>query len=64
MGLDCYAEVVGLGGKEYCKAIAGAFEGTPVSLRFPFAGPADRKGNGRHQTRHSAMTSILARPAR
>jgi hypothetical protein len=38
MGLDRYAEVVGLGGKEYREAVAAAFEGTPVSLRFPFAG--------------------------
>lgn len=38
MGLDRYAEVVGLGGLEYREAIAAAFEGAPVSLAFPFAG--------------------------
>jgi hypothetical protein len=38
MGLDRYAEVVGLGGKEYRTAIAAAFEGTAVALTFPFAG--------------------------
>ena len=38
MRLDRYAEVVGLGGKEYRAAIAAAFEGTAVALTFPFAG--------------------------
>jgi len=38
MGLDRYAEVVGLGGKEYRAAIAAAFEGTAVALTLPFAG--------------------------
>lgn len=35
MGLDCYGEVVGLGGKAYRAVIEAAFEGTPVSLAFP-----------------------------
>ncbi|HEX9041723.1 MAG TPA: hypothetical protein VF838_11945 [Trebonia sp.] len=38
MGLDPYAEVVGLGGKEYRAAIAAAFEGTAPALTLPFAG--------------------------
>lgn len=38
MGLDRYAEVVGLGGKEYRAAVEGAFRGTAVALRFPFSG--------------------------
>lgn len=38
LGLDRYAEVIGLGGKEYRAAIEAAFEGTPVRLSFPFAG--------------------------
>ncbi len=38
MGLDRYAEVVGLGGKEYRAAIAAAFEGTAAALAFPFTG--------------------------
>lgn len=38
MGLDRYAEVVGLGGKEYRAAVEGAFRGIPVNLRFPFSG--------------------------
>jgi hypothetical protein len=36
--LDRYAEVVGLGGKEYRAAIESAFRGTLVTLRFPFSG--------------------------
>lgn len=38
MGLDRYAEVVGLGGKEYRTAVEGAFRGASVTLRFPFSG--------------------------
>jgi hypothetical protein len=38
MGLDHYAEAVGLGGKEYRAAVEAAFAGTPVALRFPFSG--------------------------
>jgi hypothetical protein len=38
MGLDRYAEVVGLGGKEYRAAIEGAFRGSESTLQFPFAG--------------------------
>lgn len=38
MDLDQFDEVLGLGGKEYRAAITGAFEGTSVILRFPFAG--------------------------
>lgn len=38
MGLDRYAEVIGLGGKEYRAAVEGAFGGTSVTLRFPFSG--------------------------
>jgi hypothetical protein len=38
LGLDRFPVVVGLGGKEYRQAIAAAFAGTPVKLRFPFAG--------------------------
>jgi len=38
MGLDRYSEVVGLGGKEYRRAVEEAFQGTPVTLRFPFSG--------------------------
>ena len=39
-GLDRFDEVVGLGGKEYRAAIEGAFAGSAVRLRFPFAGLA------------------------
>lgn len=38
MGLGRYAEVVGLGGKEYRAAVEAAFRGTKVILRFPFSG--------------------------
>ncbi len=38
MGLDLYAEAVGLGGKEYRAAVEAAFRGTEVTLRFPFSG--------------------------
>jgi hypothetical protein len=38
MGLDQYAEVIGLGGKEYRAAIESAFRGTRASLEFPFSG--------------------------
>jgi hypothetical protein len=38
MGLNRRSEVVGLGGVEYRAAITAAFEGTAVSLTFPFAG--------------------------
>lgn len=37
-GMDEFEVVIGLGGKEYRKAITDAFEGTPVSLLFPFSG--------------------------
>jgi hypothetical protein len=38
MGLDRYAEAIGLGGKEYRAAVEAAFAGTSVVLRFPFSG--------------------------
>ena len=38
MQLDRYAEVVGLGGKEYRTAVEAAFAGLAVRLRFPFTG--------------------------
>jgi hypothetical protein len=38
MGLDRYTDVLGLGGKEYRAMTEAAFEGTLVSLAFPFAG--------------------------
>lgn len=38
MGLDRYAEVVGLGGKDYRAAVEGAFRGTAAALQFPFSG--------------------------
>jgi hypothetical protein len=37
MGLDCYDDVVGLGGKEYRAAIEAAFQGKQPRLSFPFA---------------------------
>lgn len=46
MGLDRYAEVVGLGGKEYRAAVEGAFRGTSVTLRFPFSGLSIGKAMG------------------
>ena len=36
--LDHYAMVIGLGGTDYRLAIEGAFDGTPVQLKFPFSG--------------------------
>lgn len=36
--LDRYRHVVGLGGKEYRRAVEAAFEGTAVQLHFPFFG--------------------------
>jgi len=38
LGLDRCAQVIGLGGIEYRRAIEQAFAGTTVSLYFPFAG--------------------------
>ncbi|QDS94648.1 hypothetical protein FF011L_34280 [Roseimaritima multifibrata] len=38
MKLDQYADVIGLGGKEYRAAIVAAFESTRVEPTFPFAG--------------------------
>ena len=38
LGLASYAEVVGLGGREYRAAVVDAFEESSVALRFPFAG--------------------------
>lgn len=38
LGLDRFATVVGLGGKEYRTAIAAAFAPHPAQLVFPFAG--------------------------
>ncbi len=38
--LDRFANVIGLGGKEYRQAIKAAFHGTSVTLHFPFAGLA------------------------
>ncbi len=38
MGLDRYAEVIGLGGKEYRAAVESAFRGTRATLGFPFSG--------------------------
>jgi len=38
MGLDRYAEVIGLGGKEYRDAIGAAFEDMGSQLSFPHAG--------------------------
>lgn len=36
--LDRFADVIGLGGKEYCSAIVAAFEDTLIEPKFPFAG--------------------------
>jgi hypothetical protein len=36
--LDRYEHVIGLGGKEYRRAVEAAFEGTAVQLHFPFFG--------------------------
>jgi hypothetical protein len=36
--LDRFSMVIGLGGKEYRLAIADAFQGQSVELKFPFAG--------------------------
>lgn len=36
--LDRFKEVVGLGGKEYCAAVRGAFASSNTKLRFPFSG--------------------------
>lgn len=36
--LDRYADIIGLGGKEYRAAITAAFKGTTREPRFPFAG--------------------------
>lgn len=38
MGLDRYAEVIGLGGKMYRAAVESAFTGTRATLEFPFSG--------------------------
>ncbi len=38
LGLDKFAIVVGLGGKECREAISAAFEGSKVELTFPLAG--------------------------
>jgi hypothetical protein len=37
-GLAHFTNVIGLGGKEYRSALQAAFENTPVTLTFPFAG--------------------------
>jgi hypothetical protein len=36
--LDQFAQVIGLGGKEYRAMLTRAFAGAPVELVFPFAG--------------------------
>lgn len=36
--LDQYADIIGLGGKEYRAAITAAFEGKIIEPRFPFSG--------------------------
>jgi cytoplasmic iron level regulating protein YaaA (DUF328/UPF0246 family) len=38
LGLCHYAEVIGLGGKEYRAAVEAAFAWTSVALDFPFSG--------------------------
>lgn len=38
LGLDAYADVIGLGGAGYRGAIQAAFAGTSARLHYPFAG--------------------------
>jgi hypothetical protein len=69
MGLDRYAEVVGLCGKEYRAAVEAAFRGTDVTLRFPFSGLPIGKAMGATKRAIRAMTpghamSISLCPAR
>ena len=52
MGLDRYAEVVGLCGKEYRAAVEAAFRGTDVTLDS-HSWPSDRQGDGGYRAGHS-----------
>lgn len=45
-GLGRYAEVVGLGGKEYPTAVEASFDGSDVSLNFLFSGLPISKAMG------------------
>lgn len=49
--LERFTKIIGLGGKEYRRAIEMAFEETPAQLYFPFAGL--RQGNAMQSTKRA-----------
>ncbi len=51
LGFEHYAVVIGLGGKEYRRAVMAVFDGTPVQLQFPFSSGLRGSGDMGRATR-------------